>query len=647
MSARKRIRLGDLLVEHNVITEQQLKEALEKQKSSGVKLGRVLVESGIVEEDELLRLLADQLKVPLIDLTQFPINPEVVRIIPEIHARRFRVIALIDEGDSVVVGMGDPTNIFAFDEVSRILKKNIITAVVRESDLLETLDTAYRHTEQISGFAEALEDQLSINDEFQIGLEDNADISDAPVVKLLDSLLDNAVRARASDIHIEPDEHVLRVRERVDGVLNENIIKEKRIASALIVRLKLMAGLDISEKRLPQDGRFSVKVQNRNIDIRLSTMPIYHGESAVLRLLDQNEGIPDLSALGMPEHIRERFEDSVQRSHGMVLVTGPTGSGKTTTLYSTLKLLNKPEVKIITVEDPVEYRLPRINQVQVNHDIDLGFARVLRTILRQDPDIVLIGEMRDAETVQIGLRAAMTGHMVLSTLHTNDAVSTAIRLLDMGAPGYLLATSLRAIIAQRLIRRICGNCKDPHQPDTSERIWIHKMGVGDEQYFAGRGCQKCHDTGYSGRIAVQELLVINDDLSLALASGDNANFMRAVKASADYETLDKVALNYARQGITTLEEVMRIAADNEFSSHDQVENELSPTRDDDTETLASDLDHLLQSGVETTVPVQNGEPEISSHSDSGQSDQSDQSSNSGHPGHSGLTLELVEDDATV
>ena len=566
MIQKKRIRLGDMLVENHVISQDQLDAALEQQKASGVKLGRVLIENGYVGEEEFLRVLSEQLKVPLIDLSQYPINPDVAKAIPEIHARRFRVLALALEGDAVVVGMADPTNIFAYDELTRILKKKLIVAVVRESDLMQTLDKVYRQTEQISGFAGELHEQLSANDNFLQDLGENLDHTDTPVVKLLQSLFDDAIRSRASDIHIEPDEKVLRIRQRIDGVLHEHVINEKRVASALVVRLKLMAGLDISEKRLPQDGRFSLTILKRQIDVRLSTMPIYYGESAVMRLLDQSEGIPDLSRLGMPADIRNRYEAAVKKPHGMVLVTGPTGSGKTTTLYSTLKLLNKPDVKIITVEDPVEYRLPRINQVQVNHEIDLGFARILRTILRQDPDVVLIGEMRDAETVQIGLRAAMTGHLVLSTLHTNDAVSTATRLLDMGAPGYLLATSLKAIIAQRLIRRLCDSCRIPHQVEVSEDVLLRQIAGRGHQYYEGAGCQKCSQTGYSGRIAVQELLIIDDELAQALASGNSATFMRMARKSKHHQTLDQVALAYARQGITSLDEVMRVVADTNFET---------------------------------------------------------------------------------
>jgi len=612
LTQRKRLRLGDLLVENRIITQEQLETALEQQKATGQKLGRVLVECGYVSEDELLRFLSAQLKVPLIDLAQFPLKPEVVRLIPEIHARRFRVIALTEEEDAVLVGMADPTNIFAYDELSRILKKTLKVAVVRESDLLRTLDTAYRQTEQISDLAEELGDELAVTDEYLNELADSVDHSDAPVVKLLQSLFEDAIRARASDIHIEPDEKALRIRQRVDGILHEHIIKEKRVANALVVKLKLMAGLDISEKRLPQDGRFSLQVHDRNIDVRLSTMPIYHGESVVMRLLDQTGGIPDLESLGMPDELREQFETAVRSPHGMVLVTGPTGSGKTTTLYSTLKLLNKPEVKIITVEDPVEYRLPRINQVQVNHEIDLGFARVLKAILRQDPDVVLIGEMRDVETVHIGLRAAMTGHMVLSTLHTNDAISTATRLLDMGAPGYLLASSLRAILAQRLIRRICDSCKTVHEPDPQEQSWLEKAGGTGHSYYIGSGCQKCHHTGYSGRIAVQELLMIDKELSLALASGDNREFIQAANLAAGYRPLGQVAMDLARKGVTTLEEVMRVAAEIEVD----IENDAEPFMEEASLTLSSDAEILdEESPMERTFSFSDTELSLSSVDD--------------------------------
>jgi MSHA biogenesis protein MshE len=534
---------------------------MQEQAKTGARFGRVLIDKGFIDEATFLRSLANELKAPYIDLSEYPVNPTIAQSIPEIHARRYRVVALAQEEDSVVVGMADPTNIFAFDELSRLLRKHLIVSVVSESDVLKVLDRVYQQQDEITGFAEELQEQLTENDSFLNDKGDSVDNTETPVAKLLQSMFEDAIRSRASDIHIEPDEKVLRIRQRIDGVLREHVINEKRVTSALIVRLKLMAGLDISEKRLPQDGRFSMMIGTRQVDIRLSTMPIYHGEAAVMRLLDQSEGIPDLAQLGMRHDIRERYETIVARPHGMVLVTGPTGSGKTTTLYSTLKLLNKPKSKIITVEDPVEYRLPRINQVQVNPEINLDFARVLRTILRQDPDVVLIGEMRDAETVQIGLRAAMTGHLVFSTLHTNDAVSTATRLLDMGSPGYLLASSLKAIIAQRLIRRLCPKCRVPEEPNTSETVWLRRVGGTHSEYYTGEGCQDCNHTGYKGRIAVHELLVIDHELSLALASGDSAAFIRQALLSPEYRTLDRVALEHAQKGLTSLEEVMRVVAD--------------------------------------------------------------------------------------
>ena len=368
----------------------------------------------------------------------------------------------------------------------------------------------------------------------------------------------------ASDIHIEPDEKVLRIRMRVDGVLQEQVMNEKRVAPALVLRLKLMAGLDISEKRLPQDGRFNIRVKDKSIDARVSTLPVSFGEAVVMRLLDQSGGALNLEQIGMPADILQRFRRQIHHPHGLVLVTGPTGSGKTTTLYSALTELNQPEVKIITVEDPVEYRLPRISQVQVHTKIGLSFASVLRTALRQDPDIVLIGEMRDQETAEIGLRAAMTGHLVLSTLHTNDAIATANRLIDMGAEGYLVAAACRAIIAQRLVRRICGTCAQPYTPDAQEHAWLAATAGAEAtsaSYRRGTGCPHCNNTGYRGRIGVYELLELDEPMADALRRNDSSAFTKAANASPGYRPLVQCALDYARQGLTTLEEVFRIAGE--------------------------------------------------------------------------------------
>ena len=564
MNPRKKIRLGDLLIEHNLITQAQLEQALSEQKSSGQKLGRVLIDNGYVTEDQILEALSQQLKVPFVDLLHYKFNPETIKLIPEIQARRFRAVALSSDDSGVMVGMSDPTNIFAYDELSRILQKPLRLAVVRESDLLKTIDTVYRKTEQISGFAEQLNEELTESDVDLGALLADADVADAPVVKLLTSLFEDAIQIKASDIHIEPDEKVIRIRQRVDGVLQEHIMDEIRIAPALVLRLKLMAGLDISEKRLPQDGRFSLKVKDHNIDVRLSTMPVQYGESVVMRLLDQTGGSLSLDTIGMPKSLLERFKTLIQRPHGMILVTGPTGSGKTTTLYAALQSLNVPEKKIITVEDPVEYKLSRINQVQINTDIDLHFSTVLRTALRQDPDIILIGEMRDEETAEIALRAAMTGHLVLSTLHTNDAVSTVNRLLDMNIKSYLLASALHAILAQRLVRRVCESCSQVDEITEQQRAWLNT--VVDEKKFnvsfkKGIGCAHCNYTGYQGRIGVYELLELDKNLSQLLGQGDTAEFMKEATYSKYYRPLNMVALQYAVEGITTMDEVIRISAD--------------------------------------------------------------------------------------
>ena len=561
---KKKIRLGDLLVEHKVISEQQLMQALAAQKTSGRKLGKVLIEEGFIEEDKMLDFLSRQLRIPFIDLKYYKYSADTVRLLPETHARRYRAISLDASGDDVLVGMADPTDIFGYDEIANILKKPIRQALVRETDLLQTIDTVYRRTQDISTFAEELGEELSAND-FDISqLGETTDVADAPVVKLLQSLFEDAVQVGASDIHIEPDENLLRIRQRIDGMLHETTMKEAHIATALVSRLKLMANLNISERRLPQDGRFNIRVNKKNIDIRLSTMPIQNGESVVMRLLDQSQGLLDLKKLGMPEDIRERFEKIITRPHGLVLVTGPTGSGKTTTLYSALNILNKPEAKIITVEDPVEYRLPRINQVQVQAAIKLTFARVLRTALRQDPDIVLVGEMRDHETVEIGLRAAMTGHLVLSTLHTNDAISTALRLLDMGAEGYLVASALDAVLAQRLVRRICESCVEDHKLSTHEWAWAQHVtdtDIDNAHFKRGAGCPHCNNTGYHGRIGVYELLEINNDLADALRVNDASAFNMAAENQASFRPLVMSVMDLAIQGVSTVEEAMRIAGD--------------------------------------------------------------------------------------
>ena len=559
MSQQKRLRLGDLLVQQNIINDAQLLEALSEQRKSGRKLGATLIAMDLVTENKLLELLSTHLKVPLINIDQHRVDPNAVRLLPEIQARRFRALVLEDSGDSLLVAMSDPADLTAIDNLAEILPKPLKIAVVSEIQLFNAYDNFYRKTEEIVFFAQELAEEYETEDEFDLtgGLQDG---DDTAVAKLLHSIFEDAIQAKASDIHIEPDDQQLRIRQRVDGELQETLIKEKNIAAALVLRLKLMAGLDISEKRLPQDGRTQVRIKGHRIDVRLSTMPIQSGESVVMRLLDQSAGILSLDQTGMPNTILSRFRSLLKRPHGMVLVTGPTGSGKTTTLYGALSELNQAAKKIITVEDPVEYRLPRVNQVQVNTKIDLSFSSVLRTTLRQDPDIIMVGEMRDQETVEIGLRGALTGHLVLSTLHTNDAISSVIRLIDMGAPGYLVATSLRAIIAQRLVRRVCDNCAVEYTPDSDELFWLGHIdeSAASMRFKRGGGCQKCNHTGYRGRVGVFELLEMNESMMSALKVNDTEAFSQAAMASKGYRALSHTALTYAKMGITTVEEVLKL-----------------------------------------------------------------------------------------
>jgi len=560
---RKRIRLGDLLIEQKLITEEQLQLALSEQRKLGMKLGRTLVEIGLTTEEEILEALSSQLHIPLVDLRHFNFTAELVRLLPETMARRYRAIVLDKQGDEIQLGMADPTDLFAYDEIDRLLKGRLKLAVVREADLLRAFDLVYRRTAEISNLAVELGQELSVGREELNHLLQAEEVSDTPVDKLLQSMFEDAVQVGASDIHLEPDETVLRIRERVDGVLHEQVMNEVGIAPAMVIKLKLMAGMNISEKRLPQDGRFHMKVKGRDFDVRISTMPVQFGESVVMRLLDQSSNILNLNQLGMPRAVQEKFRTVLKHPHGLVLVTGPTGSGKTTTLYAALEELNTAEKKIITVEDPVEYRLPRISQVQVKPQIGLTFASVLRSALRQDPDIVLVGEIRDQETTEIALRAALTGHMVLSTLHTNDAISSIDRLMDMGIQPYMIAASLRAVIAQRLVRRICESCAGPYEPDAHELAWLASVSEDPSslKLQKGLGCSNCNNTGYHGRIGAYEYMEMNRAMISALRQNDTLGFAQMARRNEAYQSLLETALEYARTGITTLEEVIRVVGE--------------------------------------------------------------------------------------
>ena len=561
----QRLRLGDILVAQKVISQEQLKLALDEQKRSGRRLGRALVDMGFTAELNIAQALARQLNVGFVDLKHHNFKANVALKLPESSARRFRALALEERGAKMLVGMADPTDLFAFDELSRILKKDIEPVVVAESEVAVALDRVYRRTEEISGLAKELQQDLGENLVDFGALDAALGAEDAPVVKLLQSLFQDATQVGASDIHIEPQEDKLRIRIRVDGHLQAQTETEPRVAAALALRLKLMAGLDISEKRHPQDGRFNVLVRSQPVDVRISTMPTHYGESVVMRLLNRQSGLLGLELLGMPAPMLQRFREIIHRVSGMVVVTGPTGSGKTTTLYAALNELNSTALKIITVEDPIEYRVAGLNQVQVNEKIDLTFSSVLRSALRQDPDVMLIGEMRDTETAQIAMRAAITGHMVLSTLHVREAASAPVRLLDMGVPRYMVATSLQAVIAQRLIRRICESCAEDYSPTPQERRFVEAgwSGTGKSGYRKGKGCTHCAGSGYRGRIGVYEMLEMTPRLVEATAKEDVSAFARIAEEEMAGHSFAHHAAELAAGGRTTLNEVMRISQSEE------------------------------------------------------------------------------------
>jgi MSHA biogenesis protein MshE len=564
MNVKRRIKLGEELVHHGAITEEQLQAALVQQKRTGRKLGRVLADLGFMSETSLHDFLSKHLQVPFFDLKHARVDAETVKLLPEPLARRYRAIVLLQDNRGLLIGMADPSDLHAYDELQAKLKQPMRLALVGEADLLKTLDAVYRQTDEIASLAEAVRDDLRENDVDIEHLSAEESSPDAPVIKLLQTMFNDAVQARASDIHIEPGEHKLRIRLRVDGVLQEQLIDGRRVASALVTRLKLMAGLDIAEKRLPQDGRFSVRVREAAVDVRLATMPTSYGESVVMRLLSQSTALLSLDKLGMAETTEVHFRRLIERTSGMVLVTGPTGSGKTTTLYAALNHINRPGVKVITAEDPVEYRLDRITQVQVLPKIGLDFARVLRTALRQDPDILLIGEMRDRETVEIGLRGAMTGHLVFSTLHTINAIASVNRLLDMGAPGYMIAAALHGVVAQRLVRRVCTDCAAPAEPTANQIAWLAACRPGlepaSQRFLAGAGCTYCNLTGYRGRVAVYELLEIDRTLADAVRRGDLEGFARAARVHDSYVPLAQGAIDFALSGITSLAEALAVGS---------------------------------------------------------------------------------------
>ena len=550
-----RKRLGELLMESGKINEEQLERALASQKKSGDRLGKVVVSLGFITEMDLLRLLETHLEIPLVDLSTSVPEREATQMIPGSLAERHQLIPLRKRGNKLIVAMSDPTNFFAIDDVRMVTNSEIEPVIASEGDIQRAISTAY-------GVAEMVEKAVTqLQKEELSGLMELETADDAPIISIVNSLISQAIKATASDIHLEPMEKVMRVRFRVDGVLREVVQFPKHAQAALISRIKIMSEMDIAEKRSPQDGRIRVQEAGRAVDLRVSTLPTIYGEKIVMRILDQKAVILDIGALGYTEANLQKYRKMFHQSYGMVLVTGPTGSGKTTTLYSTLMELNTPAKNIITVEDPVEYRLPGINQVQVNPKAGLMFASGLRSILRQDPNIIMVGEIRDQETAEIAIRAALTGHLVLSTLHTNDAAGAVTRLIDMGIEPFLVASSVLGVIAQRLVRRICPDCIETYMPESNSPECMF-VSEGVEQclpLFRGKGCLRCGNTGYRGRIAIHEVLPMSSEIRDMVTRRTSTDEMARQAQKDGMRTMQQDGIEKALAGKTTVQEVMRVA----------------------------------------------------------------------------------------
>ncbi|WP_353095912.1 ATPase, T2SS/T4P/T4SS family [Tissierella praeacuta] len=553
---RKRLKLGELLLNAGKISEKQLKDALAIQKKSGKKLGEVLVSEKFVKEDDIIEVLEFQLGIPYINLDQYEINSEVATIIPESIVKRYELIAIDKKENSLIVAMVDPLNIFALDDIKLFVKLDIQPVISIREKILRSIDKFYREETTKKVLEEFEESFLPINAD-EIEDAELLEVTTAPIVKLLNSIIEQAVREKASDIHIEPYAEDIRVRFRIDGELREIMMLSKTSLSAIITRIKIIGRMNIAEKRVPQDGRIEAKVNGSEIDMRISTLPTVYGEKIVIRLLDRSSFMFTKEALGFNNKDLETFDKILSQPYGMLLVTGPTGSGKTTTLYTILQEINKIEKNVITIEDPVEYKLNGVNQVQVNTKAGLTFASGLRSVLRQDPDIIMVGEIRDGETAEIAIRAAITGHLVLSTLHTNDSPSTVARLIDMGIEPYLVSSAVVGIVSQRLVKLLCCKCKEKYEAGYLEK---KVLGVNEKEKLILNkpiGCSSCND-GYKGRVAVHELMPIDKTIRQLIDKRANIDELRKQAINRGMTTLLQSAATLAISGDTSYEEVLRV-----------------------------------------------------------------------------------------
>jgi len=567
-------RIGELLLDKGYITPEQLSTALNIQKTSGKKLGNILLDTGVINEEQLVEAVAERLKIPKLNLASLVISPQVISVIPVEVAKRFKTLPVFKMGNTLTVAMADPLNVIALDEIKYITKCIIKRAVVGEKAVTEAIDRYYSVADSVRDIlGEDIEEPEPSAKREALGI-DEAVAGDSTVVKLVNLILTRAVGDGASDVHFEPDDQQLRIRYRVNGVMREEAAPPKRLQSEIISRIKIAANLDVSEKRVPQDGRMSINVNGTLIDLRISTLPVIHGEKAVVRILDKRKLKTGLTELGMHTGVLDEWRRKISKPEGLILISGPTSSGKTSTLYASLQEINSIEKNIITVEDPVEFSLPLINQVQVNEKAGLVFANTLRSILRQNPDIIMVGEIRDRETAAIAVRASLTGHLVFSTIHTNDAVATITRLIDMGIERYLVSSALQAVLAQRLVRTICDDCKE--KTDVSPAV-RQKLSAVDHtetaKYFRGKGCRNCRGTGYSGLTGLFEMIGITDTIREMILGNASEGTIRSEAARGGYRPLAEAGMELAAAGVTTIDEILKVTAPVDA----RTESNLNPT----------------------------------------------------------------------
>ncbi|GMB07461.1 type IV pilus assembly protein PilB [Thermolongibacillus altinsuensis] len=551
MKKQERKRLGDLLVEAGIITKEQLEETL-KEKAPGQKLGDALLQRGYITEQQLIEVLEFQLGIPHVSLYRYPIDPKLMSLVPKEFAKRNMLIPLKKEGDRLLVAMADPMDFFAIDDLRLSTGFHIETAIASKDDILRAINKYYDVDDSMEEFLSAAPTPETVEQERLV--ED-----DSPIVRLVNQILQMAVEQRASDIHIDPQETKVVIRYRVDGLLRTERALPKHMQGMLTARIKILANMDITEHRVPQDGRIKMNIDFHPIDLRVSTIPTIYGEKIVMRVLDLGTALNDINKLGFNKINLQRFIQLIEQPTGIVLITGPTGSGKSSTLYAALNRLNSEEVNIITIEDPVEYQLEGINQIQVNPNVGMTFAEGLRAILRQDPNIIMVGEIRDRETAEVAIRASLTGHLVLSTLHTNDALSTVARLIDMGVEPFLVATSLSGVVSQRLVRRVCRDCQQEQEPTKREIEIFARRGLKIEKVMRGRGCPTCNMTGYRGRIALHELMVMTDEMRKVILNGEPLSKLRELAIKNKMIFLIDDGLLKVKQGLTTTEEVLRVS----------------------------------------------------------------------------------------